>query len=221
MTDEAPKWPSEQRKMPDFLIPEAAANPNGYVAEIDGAQISDPNGPVPGEAIIGVYCVGPAGQATGEYLRNPGHGPVQDDFTKLDSFTKLDNPDHWLGWLPHESDQAVRSALESTLNAQVPGSVVEWVKIVEDPVFLTGGVRNPSDPDKIIVQRAALAVVFWLGVRPPQERIEVLTGAFSWVAAGLDQPGGRFDRTWLDLGMSRDQAEELLTSRIYEIDGMK
>lgn len=212
MVDKTPEWPREKRQVPSDLIAEAAANPGGSVAEIDGSMVRDANGYVPPEAIIGVYAVGPDGQATGDYLRNPGYGQVRDDFSKLES------PDHWLGWLPDAPGRSVRTALEETLTEQVAGTVVDWIKILEEPVFLTGGVRSPSDPDKVIVRRAALAVIFALGVRAPERGIDILTGAFSWAAIGLDQPDHRRDRTWLDLGMSREGAEELLRDRVYQVD---
>jgi hypothetical protein len=181
------------------------------VAEIDGSVVSNPDGYVPFEAIIGCFLVGPDGRATGDYVRNPRHGPVRDDFTKLES------PDHWLGWLPDTPGRSVRTALEETLAEQVAGAVVEWVKIDEEPVFLTVGVRSSNEPDRMIVRRAAVAVVFALGVRAPGRRLDILTGAFSWAAVGLDRPGGRRDRMWLDLGMSREHAEELLRHRVHEV----
>jgi hypothetical protein len=208
MGEQTPDWPREKRQLPAGLIAAAAANPGGSVAEIDGSVVRDPDGYVPHEAVIGAFLVGPDGRATGDYVRNPRYGPVQDDFTRLES------PDHWLGWLPDSPGRSVRAALEENLAAQVAGTVVEWVKIVEEPVFLTVGVRSSSDPDRLMIRRAAIAVVFALGVRAPGRRLDILTGAFSWVAAGLDRPGDRRDRTWLDLGMSRGQAEELLRQRI-------
>jgi hypothetical protein len=132
MVDKTPEWPREKRQLPSGLIAEAAANPGGSVAEIDGLMVRDPNGYVPLEAIIGIYAIGPDGRATGDYLRNPRHGQVRDDFSKLES------PDHWLGWLPDTPARSVRTALEETLAEQVEATVVEWVKIVEEPVFLTG-----------------------------------------------------------------------------------
>jgi len=66
------------------------------------------------------------------------------------------------------------------------------------------------------VRRAALAVVFALRVRTPKGNAEILTGAFSWAAVGLDDPRLRSDRTWFDVNMDRAQAEELLKRRIYE-----
>jgi hypothetical protein len=212
VTDELPEWPREKRKLPPGLIAEAAANPGGSVAEIDGSMVDDPNGYVPLEAIIGVFAICPDGRATGDYLRNPRHGPVQDDFTRLET------PDHWLGWLPDTPGRSIRTELEQTLAAQVAGAVVDWLKVVDEPVFLTVGVRSSSDPDHLIIRRVALAVVFALRVRAPARRAEILTGAFSWAAVGLDRPGGRRDRTWLDLGMSRAQAEELLQHRVHQAD---
>jgi hypothetical protein len=55
--------------------------------------------------------------------------------------------------------------------------------------------------------------VFALGIRPPQRKVAIITGAFSWAAVGLDEPGHRRDRTWMDLNISRERAEELLKHR--------
>jgi hypothetical protein len=51
-------------------------------------------------------------------------------------------------------------------------------------------------------------------------RREILTGVFTWVAAGLDTPD-RQDRVWLDLGMTPSEAEKLLRGRIYQLDPVK
>jgi hypothetical protein len=59
-----------------------------------------------------------------------------------------------------------------------------------------------------------VAVPFALGVRPPAGPPEILTGVLTWATGGLDVPDGRHDRVWLDFGMSRAQAEELLQQRI-------
>jgi hypothetical protein len=100
----------------------------------------------------------------------------------------------------------------------VPGSVLEWVKIIDEPAFLTTGVRSPTDAETLIVRRAALAVVFALCVRTPEGKAEILTGAFTWAAVRLDDPRLRRDRTWFDVNIDRAQAEELLKRRVYEID---
>lgn len=212
MADEEPEWRREKRNVPSSVMAQAAASPGGSVAEIDGSMVRDPNGYVPSEAIVGVYVVGPDGKATGDFLFNPEYGQIRDDFSKLES------SDHWLGWLPDTPGRSVRTALEEILAGQVAGTIVDWVKILEEPVFLTGGVRSPADPSKITIRRAALAVIFALSVRPPGRSPGILTGAFSWAAGGLDQSTDRHDRTWLDLGWSREQAEELLSDRIYQVD---
>jgi hypothetical protein len=210
MADQRPQWPIERRTMPAHLTAEAAAHPGGWVYEIDGSMVSNPDGYVPAEAIMGGFAVGSDGRPTGEYARNPQHGPVRDDFTRLEA------PDHWLGWLPDTPATSVRGQLQEILAGQVPGSVLEWVKIIDEPAFLTTGVRSPADPEALIVKRAALAVMFALCVRPPQRNPQILTGAFTWAAVGLDEPGLRRDRTWLDVNIARAQAEELLKHRIYE-----
>lgn len=198
--------------MPAHLAAEAAANPGGWVYEIDGAMVADPDGYVPAEAIIGGFAVGTDGRPAGEYARNPGYGPVRDDFTRLEA------AGHWLGWLPDTPARSVRDQLQGMLADQVPGSKLEWVKITDEPVFLTTGVRPPADAQALIVRRAALAVVFALRVSSPQRTPEILIGALSWTAVGLDEPQSRRDRAWLDVNITRDQAEELLRTRIYQVD---
>jgi hypothetical protein len=126
-------------------------------------------------------------------------------------------PEGALGWLPDTPARSVRGQLQAILAGQVPGSVLDWVKIIDDPVFLTTGVRSPADPETLIVRRAALAVLFALCVRSPQRKPEILAGALTWVAVGLDDPQLRRDRTWLDVNIAREQAEELLKHRVYEV----
>lgn len=144
-----PDWPREQRELPSHLAAEEAANPGGSVAEIDATMVTDVDGYVPAEAIIGCILIGPDGRATGEYVRNPGYGPVRDDFIRLEQ------PDHWLGWLPDTPARSVRGQPQDLLASRVVGSVLDWVKITDDPVFLTAGVRSPPDPQRPIVRRAA------------------------------------------------------------------
>lgn len=170
--------------------------------------MSDPNGYVPAEAIIGTWTVDDHGNATGWFLRNPNHGTVRDDFSKLTT------PDHWLGWLPTDPASAVRAQLTTSLTEQVAGSELEWVKVIEAPTFLTAGLPDDGDPTKVTVVRAGLVAPFALGVSTPARR-EILTGALSWVATGLHQPGQRRDRTWLDVGIRSQDAARMLESRLY------
>jgi hypothetical protein len=205
------QWHRERRALPAELEPEAARNLGGSIAEIDGEQVSDPNGYVPAEAIIGVFVIGADGRATGEYVRNPNHGLVCDDLTKLES------PEVWLGWLADSPAAAVREEIAKTLNSQVSGSTLEWLKVIDEPVHLAGGRRSPDDSHLVMLVRAAIAVPLALGVRPPDGAISILTGVFSWAAARLDT-AERMDRIWLDFGMGREEAETLLQQRIYELD---
>jgi hypothetical protein len=132
-----------------------------------------------------------------------------------DDFTPLTSCDHWLGWLGDDPAVAVRGEIESILRQQVATAVLDWVRLLGEPYFLTGGRRIPDDPSKIIVTRAALAVAFELQVRSAS-RTDRLQGVFSWVAAGLD--GARRDRVWFDLNAEMAWASEQLETRIYELD---
>lgn len=195
------------------LLAAAAENPGGSVAEIDPAHIDDPNGYVPPEAIRGAWLVDGNGKLTGEYQQNPRHGVPQDDFGKLT------DPDHWLGWLGDDPAAAVRKGIEESLRAQVADAVVEWVKILETPRFLTGGRQRSEDEEVMVLTRAALAAPFALSVHSAQHGRSVLLGVFSWAAVNLAPPQTRKDRHWFDLGVGLDWAGERLQERIYGIDG--
>jgi hypothetical protein len=60
---------------PPELVAEARRNPGGWVYEIDGDMVDDPNGAVPPEAIIGAWKVDQDGNLTGEYDENPNYRP--------------------------------------------------------------------------------------------------------------------------------------------------
>jgi len=63
------------REFPPHLLADAARTPGGWIYEIDGAQVSDPDGAVPPEAILGAREVGNDGKPTGEYRPNPNYRP--------------------------------------------------------------------------------------------------------------------------------------------------
>ncbi|MFD7710185.1 hypothetical protein ACFV6E_08135 [Streptomyces sp. NPDC059785] len=194
---------------PPELVAEAAANPGGSVAAIDTGYIGDPNGYIPAEAVRGAWLVGPDGKLTGEFEENLNYGPPKDEFARLTEST------HWLDWLGDDPARAVRDSVEGCLTDQVAGAVLDWLKILDDPRFLTGGRPRPDHPDRIIVTRAGLALPFALSVTAPGRKREILTGVFTWVAVGLDQPGGRKDQVWLDLRADPDWAEAELRKRIH------
>ncbi|MFI2077623.1 hypothetical protein [Streptomyces triculaminicus] len=194
---------------PPELVAEATANPGGSVAAIDSDLIGDPNGYVPGETVQGFWRVGEDGKLTGEFVENPNYGPPKDNFSKLT------DSEHWLDWLGDQPAVAVRDSIAQILDEQVPGAVLEWTKVLDAPRYLTAGRPQPDDESNVIVTRASIALSFALSVTSPGHKREILQGAFSWVAAGLDQPGNRKDRVWLDLRADLDWAETELRNRIY------
>lgn len=144
-------------------------------------------------------------------MENPNYGPPKDDFAKLT------DSEHWLGWLGEQPPVAVRDSIAGILDEQVPGAVLEWIKVLDVPRYLTGGRPQPDDESNMIVTRAGLALPFALSVTSPGGRREILQGAFSWVAVRLDQPGARKDQVWLDLRADLDWAETELRNRIYRV----
>ncbi|MGK5556442.1 hypothetical protein ACSNOI_33005 [Actinomadura kijaniata] len=198
---------------PEELVAAAAAQPGGWVYEIDSAWVDDPDGHVPPEAIRGGWKVGDDGRLTGEFHENPRYAAVRDDYSALDE------PDQWMGWLGENPGAYVREQIADILNRQVEGSVLEWLLLRERARCLTGARRDEGDGDTVLVTRTGFVVAFVLAVRPPHGRQAVLNGVFTWAAAGLDRPGARRDRVWFDLDAGLDWAEEQLKTRIYEVGG--
>jgi hypothetical protein len=197
---------------PAQLVAEAARHPNGWVYEIDTGFVDDPNGYVPPEAIRGGWKVDGHGKLTGEYKENPRYGPPQDDFAKLTE------SGHWLAWLGDDPAREVRESVAEIVDSQVAGTVLEWMKIVEEPRFLTFGRRHPDNSEKLIVSRAGMAAEFAAGVRAPAGRREILWGVYSVAVTGLDRPGAARSQVWFDPRVRLDWAEEQLRIRIYEVD---
>jgi hypothetical protein len=129
-----------------------------------------------------------------------------------DELTPLTASNHWLGWLGDDPAKALRESLEHCLQCQVPTARLEWLRLLKEPHFLTGGRKSEDDPGQLVVTRAALAVAFELEVKSEQGT-EQLSGVFSWVASDMD--GERRDRVYLDLGMDLGTASNELQARIY------
>jgi hypothetical protein len=58
-------------------VAEARNHPGGWVYEIDGEQVADPNGSVPPRAIVGAWQVDGTGMIVGEFQANPNYLPKQ------------------------------------------------------------------------------------------------------------------------------------------------
>ena len=211
-----------KRKLPAHLKATAAANPGGWIAEIDGDQVTDPDGNVPPEAIRGLYEVGKNGKATGWYQPNPNFGTVQDDLSQLasaDAMYQREPPENSLFWLPGTPSDVIKGAIAEMLSDQVSGARLNWLKITEQPTYLAAGPRSPENERIVTIRRSALAVEFMLSVSSAGRGIEILRGTFTWVAESLDIPGTRRDRTWLDFDLTIAQAKELLGERMFHPDG--
>ncbi|MER7992293.1 hypothetical protein AB0B62_00875 [Micromonospora chalcea] len=174
--------------------------------------IGDPDGYIPAEAIRGAWKVDDAGQLTGEFQPNARYGPPQDDFTKLFS------TDHFLQWLGHDPAATIQESVTEIVDEQVPGAAVRWMKITDEPRFLTAGRRDADDPDSLIVTRAALAVAFAIGVGAPARPHEILWGVYSVAVVGLDRGEQARSRVWFDLWTGLDAAEQQLVTRIGDVD---
>ena len=110
------------------------------------------------------------------------------------------------------------ASIADVLTEQVPGAVLEWVKITDKPEALTSGRRVVGNENQIILVRTGVSVPFALSVKGPDSRREVLWGVFTWAASGLDGSTQRKDGVWFDLHVGLEWAKQHLTQRVYEVD---
>ncbi|GLW70830.1 hypothetical protein Kpho02_31290 [Kitasatospora phosalacinea] len=139
----------------------------------------------------------------------PQHGPPADDFSRLA------DPDQWMGWLGDDPARAVRDSLTDCLAQQAPGAVVEWVEVTDRTSNRMSARRDPDDEEMVVITRIGLLVPFALAVTAPGRARETLTGILTWVAAGLDRPGARKDQVWMDLRATMPWAEDELEKRMF------
>lgn len=136
-----------------------------------------------------------------------------------DDFSLLEKTNRWLGWLGDQPVDVIRNQVIELLSEQVPGCVVESVKVVRDPLFLTAGRRVGPGGKSAIVTKAALSVKFDIFVLdPPCGVRERVVAALSWVAVGLDRAEDRNDRIWFDVGKDSEKANSLLRSRLLGLE---
>lgn len=134
-----------------------------------------------------------------------------------DDFHVLTSPDHYLGWMGDDPATAARREIEGLLRRQVPTATLRWVRLYGEPAFLTGGRRDPDNPNLMVLTRAALAVSFELEVRSANGT-ERLCGVFSWAASGIDSARCEHERVYLDIDAEMDWATDQLRLRILEIE---
>lgn len=119
-------------------------------------------------------------------------------------FSKLDPSVHMLKWLADNPYEAIFTEVEQTLQNQVPGSQLVSFVVASNPQWLSGGRKNPSDPSKVILVRTGVAFEFQLSVREPDGPTHELSGVFTWVGTGLDDPPNARQRIWFDIGATLD-----------------
>jgi hypothetical protein len=204
-------WPAEERILPESQRDAARANAGGALAEIDLSMLSNPDAWAPLETYHGVFEIDEAGSPTGRYFRNPGYGPVQDDYSPFDG--RAPQP-----WFPDDEPGAMREALADNLADQVPGSTIEWVKFRGKLETIVGGPRDPAD-NTMTVRRSAMAVEFICSVRSPRGR-DFLQGVITVATTGLDKPGTAHTRVWMDVVDEIPVADalKLLEERVFEVD---
>src|SRR5262249_23635651 len=105
-------------------------------------------------------AAGPAAFAAGALGRRRDMASATGGPFMTHDFSPLTGSGHWLGWLGDDPAQVVRGEIEGILRRQVPTAQLEWVHLLAEPYYLTGGRKLPDEPGQMVVTRAALAVPF-------------------------------------------------------------
>jgi hypothetical protein len=135
----------------------------------------------------------------------------------MDDFSALDASQHMLEWFDDNPYAAIRREIIVMLDGQVQGSILLHLNVSGPPDWLSTGRPGNDDPEKAVLVRAGLAFPIELQVATPNDGEHLLTGIYTWVATGMDTPGARRQRVWLDLdgNLKTFGSDGLLRERLY------
>ena len=135
-----------------------------------------------------------------------------------DDFSPLMGSLHMLYWMGRDPLSTLRGWIESLLQEQDPGTVLEAVRVTADPRYLSGG-RQVAE-GKVILTRMGFAFAFEIEVTDSQKRPWTLTGVTTIVAAGLDKPGETRYQFYFELDGELEEfsSPEVMGVSMQEID---
>jgi hypothetical protein len=133
------------------------------------------------------------------------------------NFEPFEETIHMFKWLHPDPTEAIKTAFQENLNSQVSGSVLTKLHIVNSPQWLSGGIRQEDDEDKVILVRAGVAFSFILNVQDASDVVHELTGVYSWVAVNMNKNEETKQRTWFDLNGTLEEfgSKGILATRVY------
>lgn len=137
-----------------------------------------------------------------------------------DDFHALDESRHMLPWVGLDEDDPygeLREHFEEALVSQDAGSVLEWVRLVGEPKWLTAGKK--TDDGSMVLQRAGLAVAFELSVVAGDLRRWPLAGVATFLGVRLGTPEARFQFLFdVNADLEEMSATEFFACRLATLD---
>lgn len=115
----------------------------------------------------------------------------------MDDFSKLDETKHMLEWVCDGTYQQIRNEIEALLAKQVTGSKIKSFCVTSSPDWLTRGLKQDNNPDKVILKGSGVAFEFSLVVIH-DEGEETLSGVWTMVGYQLNTQSRSFQQ-WLDI----------------------
>ena len=106
---------------------------------------------------------------------------------------------------------------ENVFSQQVSGSkIVEFV-VTSEPDWLTGGLPEADNPDKMVLVRAAVAFECAIKIGSPDGQLHELQGVFTLAGVNLNNDRLRSQRLWVDLGGVLEEfgSQGALMTRVY------
>lgn len=135
----------------------------------------------------------------------------------MHNFSRLEQTKHMLEWLNDDPYSAIVTMAENVFSQQVSGSkIVEFV-VTSEPDWLTGGLPEADNPDKMVLVRAAVAFECAIKIGSPDGQLHELQWVFTLAGVNLNNDRLRSQRLWVDLGGVLEEfgSQGALMTRVY------
>lgn len=140
----------------------------------------------------------------------------------MHNFNRLEQTKHMLAWLNDDPYSDIVTMVENVFSQQVSGSkIVEFI-VTSEPDWLTGGLPEANNPDKVVLVRAAVAFECAIKIGSPDGQLHELQGVLTLAGVNLNDDRLRSQRLWVDLDGVLEEfgSQGALMSRVYfDIDG--
>jgi hypothetical protein len=138
---------------------------------------------------------------------------------RTEDWSPFDESLHMLFWLGKDPKGVLRDRIASVLRKQVDDAQLDWVRVLAEPRFITGGKKSAVE-GKMTIVRMGVAFSFAIGVQSSHHEPIELRGVASICGRGLDGKSEFRSAFHFDLHADLDEraSVEVLGKRMYALD---